>query len=138
MPAVKAAFVAALQARPALASLTVTRGKPNPPLPDTGEQFYLLGMENGDRREMTDQPGGPRAESYEIPCVFDVLDHASQESAESRAWEIVDEIDAALDEDPQLGNARSVLFVVRGEGSAEIGKRWGARIEADLRVTARR
>ena len=142
IPGVKAAFVAALEARPALETLIIGRGRPNPPLPLTGEELYILGVENGDARKMSDYPGGPVAETFDVRCVLDVLDKGTQDEAEDRAWEIIDELIIAVEDAPNLGQAATAFFAVTGEGSAGMAEpmtsRWAARVEGDLRVTARR
>ena len=62
------------------------------------------------------------------------------EAAETRAWEIVNEMIDAVEDAPNLGRAATAFFAVTGEGSATgaDGTLWGTRVEGELRVTARR
>lgn len=104
VPAAKAALLAVLQAREDLAGVLVQRGLPAE-VPAQKERVYLSGTEALTRDPVLQQ--GLRRESYLLPLVIEVERFGRgdqvRDGVEQRGWDIVDELEAAIAEDPELG-----------------------------------
>lgn len=103
VPAVEDALHARLQARPGLAGVFVLLGLPAQ-VPSRRERIYLIGVQENERRPRTQQ--GLRLETYIIPAIVEVHGVTGRDRTvvRDRFWEIVEEIEAELADDPELAN----------------------------------
>ena len=114
IPLVKEALKTALEARPALAGVTVQRGVIDPPALEMIELFQSTTDRN--YRAQRPQPH-PVREEIEVTVRVTALDSASRTlaQAEDRMWAICDEVDAAYRADITLGGILEMGKLARGE-----------------------
>lgn len=140
-PAAKSAILAAIAARPALTAITPTWGGPTE-ADDLAEEMIHLGRTIGEGEWRT--LGAPnRHESYLIAVHIIVLKYGDDEQAtEERAFELLDEVSAALYADKFLANgATNLLYTPAAIESWEqtntpTPEQWGAQIVAQVRCEA--
>jgi hypothetical protein len=105
-PAAKTALKEQIAARPGLADAVVQIGLPASE-PRKKERVYLTGTEDMDRSPDLQERGV--AETYFLPLFIEVERTGkttdSREACEARGWEILNEIDLAVETDPELGGA---------------------------------
>lgn len=141
VPAAKAALLAALQAREDLAGVLAQRGLPAE-VPTQNERIYLTGTEALTRDPVLQQ--GLRRESYLLPLVIEVerfgRGNEVRDQVEQRGWDIVDELEAAIATDPELGGVLddSELEGVPVEVTLPLTSNdgWLTRISAQVRARA--
>ena len=105
-PGVIAALLPLLQDSPALDGVLVRWGL-LATLPRERERVYLLGVADYERVAVS---GGHRVrqERFSVRGIVEVhdLSHDTPQEASTRAWQLLDGIDATLREDPDLVSAR--------------------------------
>ena len=110
-PAAEDELVTRLRARPSLTDTLVRHGLP-PEVPVETDRVYVVGVENLTRTRQTQQGG--RRERYILPLVIeshstggqsDATAESSRLEARARVWEIIDELEQELHDDPELGLA---------------------------------
>lgn len=139
-PAAKAAILALLAARPALASVDRRWGGPTEE-EDVSEEMIWLGdvVQEGFWRVLG---GGYRHERYTIGLAVAVRKYGDDEQAtELRAWVLLDEVAAALNTDPWLGGLLErepvAIESARQQNMLAGTQQWGALIVGQIRCEAR-
>lgn len=138
-PEAKRRIIVLLNARPNLASTSVTWGGPTKQDDVTDEMVYLTGVEfDGEWRILG---AGQRDEDYTISLVVDVQRYGSDpQPAEERAWALLDEVSAALRSDSTLGGLLLLPSELAGgeqTNAPTSPEQMGARIEARIHCQAR-
>lgn len=97
------ALAARLQARAGLADVFVLLGLPTE-VPRKLERIYLIGVQENERQPRVQQ--GARRETYIIPAILEVhgVTGRDRNAVRARFWEIVEEIEDELADDPELAN----------------------------------
>ncbi len=136
-PQAKAAILAALATRPALDAVTRTWGGPTE-IEDAAEEHIYLGQVKvvGEWRTLG---AGVRHESYTVALRVMVLRYGDDEQAtEERAWDLLDEVSAALTADRFLGGLlyQPAALEEITQDNAPMPKQWAARIDAQIRCHA--
>lgn len=111
IPAFKAALVARLQARAALADVQVSYG---PPLPNRQNESVWIGDAEGEQAWSSFGTGGtPRSEEYEVRVVFYVLHRGSTDTqkADERCFVLLAELESELRSDPSVNSTVSAASV---------------------------
>lgn len=103
VPAVEDALLARLAARAGLAGVFVLLGLPTE-VPTKRERVYLIGVQENERQPRVQQ--GARRETYIIPAIIEVhgVTGRDRNAVRDRFWEIVEEIEDELADDPELGD----------------------------------
>lgn len=140
-PAAKAAILAALATRSALADIPRTWGGPTEN-EDLAEEMIWLGRTVG-TGEWRTLGAGNRHESYTIALHVLVLKYGDDEQAtEERAFDLLDEVSAALYADKFLANGGSQLLYTPAaiesweQTNTPTPEQWGAQIVAQIRCEA--
>jgi hypothetical protein len=104
VPTVRAALVAALAARPALAGVDVGHSHPGAAIEP--EAVYLGRARGSDEVPVMRAGRKRRQESYTLDVFFDVVaDGPTGREASERAWALFGELEDLLADDPSLGQA---------------------------------
>ena len=140
-PAAKAAILAALAARPALANVQRTWGGPTEEA-DVRYEMIHLGPARG-AGEWRTLGAGKRHESYTIEVRVIVMKHGDDERAtEERAFALLDEVSSALTADRFLANGGADLLYTPAaiesweQTNTPMPEQWGAQIVAQVRCEA--
>jgi hypothetical protein len=136
-PAAKAAILAAIAARPALAAITPGWGGPTEESDVTEEMIYL-GRVRGDGEWRT-LGAGNRHESYAVELRVVVMKYGDDEQAtEERAFALLDEVSAALYADKFLGGLLYTPAAIESweQTNNPAPEQWNAQIVAQIRCEA--
>jgi hypothetical protein len=136
-PQAKAAILAALATRPALSGVKRTWGGPTDETDVVAEMIYLGRVEiAGEWRTLG---AGVRHESFTVGISVVVSQYGDDEqSTEERAFDLLDEVSAALTADRFLGGLLyqpAALEAITQE-NFPAPEQWGARISATIRCEA--
>lgn len=140
VPAVRAALVALLQARPGLAGVQVGYSHPGDAL--ERESMFLGGTRG--RHDPANLRAGRkhRDEAYTLDVWVDVsADGPTAQPASERAWALIGELEDVLADDPSLGLGQPLWAVLGecddGHDFDEETRGWKARIRAGVDIKAR-
>lgn len=140
--AAKAAILAAIAARPALATVKQSWGGPTQ-TEDVAEEHIYLGRAARDGGRPDPLGDLKRNESYLVAVHIMVLKHGDDEQAtELRAFALLDEVSAALVADPFLANGGTRLLYLPAkiesweQTNVPTPDQWGAQIVAQVRCEA--
>lgn len=136
-PSAKAAILAAVALRGALAGVKQTWGGPTEGQDVAPEHIYL-GKVTG-AGEWRTLGAGNRHESYTVAVHVVVLKYGDDEQAtEQRAFALLDEVSAALYADKFLGGLLYLPAAIESweQDNTPMPEQWGARINAQVRCQA--
>lgn len=132
VPAVEEALVERLTTR--LPDALVRRGAPKT-VPTKRERVYVLGPEDLERRLAAQQ--GQRLETYQLVVRVEIK-RRDEDDARARGWEVIEQIEADLEADPEVGIAASDAYLEELE-SYDVGMTddgWLAQATIRVRVIA--
>jgi hypothetical protein len=135
IPAGKAALVAAISARPAIhdaprgAEVVVQLGLPAD-LPTERRRIYVTRVDPATRTPLRAQQAAVRSDTVEVVLVVEAHEAERDPAiAEGITWGLVEEIDAALAEQPELGGLwRARMRQAQEDDTAAMPDGWLARI----------
>lgn len=140
-PAAKAAILAAITARPALSTVATRWGGPTEN-EDLAEEMIYLGPARG-TGEWRTLGAGNRHESYTVELRVVVLKYGDDEQVtEERAFDLLDEVSAALNADKFLANGGTQLLYTPAaiesweQTNTPTPEQWSAQIVAQIRCEA--
>lgn len=112
VPAVEAALVTRLQARTGLQGCAIKGTLPRAgKVPDSDDKLYFIGVEGLRRDYLTDQHA--KRETYLLPLWVETYRPSGDDPAPAhdRFWQLVEEVEAELADDPELANVADDAWV---------------------------
>ena len=127
LPAAKRALEQLLKQRDAIADAKVYVGRLRSELPKERERIYVTRIDPATRTP-TKAPQ-VRRDVAELVVIVEVqaIGADSADAAEARVWQLVDELDAALVERPEIGIFTARLGRVQEDDTAAVRDGWVAR-----------